>query len=208
MNKDSLFILGAGGHAKVIIDLIKLVGYEINGLYDDNPNLVKMVDVWGVTFLGPIDPGIKGGAIIAIGNNQSRYKIYNINSNLIWKSFIHPNAILSKDVEIGEGSVVMAGAIIQSGAKIGKHCIINSGACVDHDCIIGDFVHIAPNCSLAGGVVIGEGTLIGIGSTVIQNIKIGQWSIIGAGSLVIHDQPDYCTSFGSPAKPIRCNNEK
>jgi len=207
MNKDSLFILGAGGHAKVIVDLIKLIGYEINGLYDDNLSLVNMVDLQGVKFLGPMNPEIKGSAIIAIGDNKSRYKLSNVHSNLDWKSFVHPNAIVSEDIEIGAGSVVMAGAIIQSGAKIGKHCIINSGACVDHDCIIGDFVHIAPNCSLAGGIVIGEGTLIGIGSTIVQNIKIGQWSIIGAGSVVIHDQPDHCTSFGSPAKPIRYNNE-
>jgi acetyltransferase EpsM len=205
MNDKELILLGVGGHAKVIIDIAWLLGFSINGLYDDNHDFQNN-EFYGVKLSGPIDPRISGVGIIAIGENKIRKKI---NENLMdvkWQTLIHPSAIISKDVEIGVGTVVMAGAIIQPGTRIGKHCIINTGACIDHDCSIEDFVHIAPNCSLAGGINIGEGTLIGIGSSIVQNIEVGRWTKVGAGSVLVHNQPSFCVSLGAPAKPIKFNN--
>lgn len=201
-----LSLIGVGGHSKVIVEMAKLSGLNFDGLYDDDPKIHNQ-KIYGLKVYGPVDSFESGHGIIAIGDNKIRKYINNRLSNVKWESLIHPSAIISADVEIGEGTVIMAGVILQPGVKIGKHCIINTGACIDHDCQINDYVHIAPNASLAGGVKVGEGTLIGIGSSIIPNITIGQWSKIGAGSVVVHDQPDNCTVVGSPAKPIKFHNE-
>ena len=129
-----------------------------------------------------------------------------ISIELSFSNFIilkHPSAIIGNDVQIGIGTVIMAGVIIQPGTKIGKHCIINTGAYIDHDVVIQDFVHIAPRCSIAGGVEIGEGTFLGIGTIVINNIKIGSWSIIGAGSVVVKELISNITAVGNPAHIIK-----
>ena len=188
-------VIGVGGHAKVIIELAKLNSLIIDGIFDDD------VQKFNLNFgeyirNGPVDVNLTGPLVIAIGNNKIRKLISGRVLKAAWQTLIHPSAIISKNVIIGEGSVIMAGVIIQPGTRIGKHCIINTGACVDHDCVIGDFVHIAPNCSIAGNVSVGEGTLIGIGSSIIPNKTIGSWTNVGAGSVIITDQPDNCTTLG------------
>ena len=193
-----LSILGFGGHSKVIIDIAQNLGVNIYGLYDDNPNNYSK-NYNGIKVLGPINAIVSGTAVVAIGNNQIRKNIVDQSSPINWKTLIHPSSYISSNVEIGDGTVIMAGAIVQPGAKIGRHCIINTGACVDHDCIIEDFVHIGPNSALAGGVTVGEGTFVGIGSSVVPYVTIGKWSTIGAGSAVITDIPDNCMAAGVPA---------
>lgn len=200
------FIIGASGHSKVIVEMLRLLKREVLGLYDDNALIYNEV-FYKLKVIGPISSITSGSGVIAIGENIIRKNISSRLPNVIWKSLIHPSAIISSDVQIGEGTVIMAGAIVQPGVKIGKHCIINTGACIDHDCQINDYVHIAPNTSIAGGVKVGEGTLIGIGSSIIPNIIIGKWSIIGAGSVIVDNQPDNCTVVGSPAKPIKFHYE-
>lgn len=204
---NGLTIFGVGGHAKVVIDVAQLIGISIDNLYDDDFNKINST-LCGFRINVPIDDNCNDNSIIAIGDNKSRFVIRKRVINAKWITLIHPSATVSKDVIIGEGSVVMAGAIIQPGVSIGKHCIINTGACIDHDCVISDFVHIGPNCSIAGNVCIGEGTFVGIGTSIIPNKIIGKWTIVGAGSLVIENQPDFCTSFGSPAKPYKFHNER
>jgi len=199
-------LLGVGGHSKVVVEMARLSGLDVFCLYDDNP-AIQNHEFYGLKVSGPISSFKNGSGVIAIGDNKIRKYINEKLLKVIWGTVIHPSAIISEDATIGVGSVIMAGVIIQPGVKIGNHCIINTGSCIDHDCQINDYVHIAPNTSLAGGVEVGEGTLIGIGSSIIPNIKIGQWSMIGAGSVVLHDQPDYCTIVGSPARPIKFHYE-
>lgn len=197
----SINILATGGHAKVIFSLVKMLGYQNVNFFDDNTTNSNF------QVKNTISPEINGTSIIAIGNNVSRKKVSEKIVLANWTTLIHPSAIIADDVIIGEGSVVMAGSIIQTGSIIGKHCIINTGACIDHDCSIGDFAHIAPNCGLAGGVSIGDGAFVGIGTSIIPYKAIGKWTNIGAGSVVISNQPDFCTSVGIPAKPIKFHNE-
>lgn len=199
-------ILGIGGHAKVVIDAALKSGNKITAVFDDDTS-THGTAFCGYKVKGNIENSINGQAIIAIGNNAVRQAISKRLSYIKWQPVIHPTAIISEDVEIGEGSVIMAGAIIQPGTKIGNHCIINTGVCIDHDCIVGDYTHIAPNCGIAGGVKIGEGVLIGIGTSITQYLKIGEWTTVGAGSAVIKDLPANCTAVGVPAKPIKFNNE-
>jgi sugar O-acyltransferase (sialic acid O-acetyltransferase NeuD family) len=201
-----MYLFGASGHCKVIIDIIeKCNKFQIEAILDDNP---KFEYIFDKVVLKTSDFKLSSDDVlfVTIGNNFIRKKIsgkYQSNYPVL----IHPKAILGSHTVIDEGTVVMAGAIINPGAIIGKHCIINTGAIIEHDCNISDFVHVSPNVSLAGGIFIGEGAHIGIGASVIQGINIGKWVTIGAGSVIIKDVPDYAVVVGNPGKIIKFNKE-
>ena len=192
-------LIGAGGHAKVIIELIEESGDQVKEVMDNNPALTQLMDYSVIPEQKPA-----GHVIICVGNNKIRKRIAE-NSEGLFGTAIHPKANISKRSPIGEGTVVMAGTSINAEAVIGKHCIINTNASVDHECKIGDFVHIGPNASLGGNVSVGEGSSIGIGSSVIQGINIGQWSTIGAGAVIVEDVPDFAVVVGVPGKIIKYN---
>lgn len=194
-------LIGAGGHAKVVLDCIEQEAkFEIVEIIDDviegffvNQLEVKKRDKnqdYNTT-----------NTIIAIGNPKHRKNIAEqLKSNFIMT--IHPTAVVSKYAKIGKGTQVLATAVINAAATIGNHCIVNTGAIVEHDCVLEDYVHIAPNATLGGGVKVGESTQIGIGATIIQNISIGKNVVIGAGAVVVNNIPDNCTAVGVPARPI------
>jgi len=194
-----VYLIGASGHAKVIVEILEQQEIYIGGLQDANPAIKSLLnyDVYPEfpTFFDPNDDEI----IISIGNNSIRKKLA---TSLAYKyiSAIHPNTNISKRAKIGQGTVIMAGVSINSDTKIGKHAIINTNASIDHDCILENYVHISPNAALAGNVHVGEGTHIGIGACIIQGVKIGKWCTIGAGSVIIKDIPDGTTVVGNPGR--------
>lgn len=192
-----MYLYGASGHAKVIIDILKANHESVEALFDDDESLTHLLDY---PVLRPSE--VWGPLIISIGNNRIRSNIANMLSVEFGRA-IHPLSIVSQVAKINVGSVVMPGAIIQSCVSIGKHCIINTGASVDHDCTIGDFVHIAPHSTLCGNVSVGEGTFIGAGCTIAPGVKIGSWSVIGAGSVVTKDIPDHVLAVGNRCKIIK-----
>lgn len=204
--KIPLNVIGSGGHAKVIIDAANRFRKFTISVFDDDLNKQNKI-LCGIKIFVPTEHTISGKGVIAIGRNIDRLKISNRFNQIEWTSIIHPWSFVSDNLDIGEGTVIMAGAIIQPGAKIGRHCIINTGACIDHDCVIDDYVHIAPGVALAGGVKVGEGTLIGVGTSIVPNVTVGKWATIGAGSAVISDIPDYSTAVGVPAIIKKINNE-
>lgn len=190
-----MYIYGASGHAKVVIDILEACGRQIDGLVDDNPD-IKNLSGYLVGRESPENSEI----IIAIGNCATRRKVAEKSGRLAAPAAVHPSAIISSKASIGDGTVVMQGAVVQADAKIGRHCIINTKASIDHECIIGDYVHIAPGCTLSGDVKIGDGTWIGAGATVIQGITIGKDCYIGAGSVVVRDIPDGVKAYGVPCR--------
>lgn len=192
-----MYLYGASGHAKVIIDILKATGEPIEGLIDDNPDVTELQGY--PVFHQKENPF---PLIISIGDNWIRKNISNRLTGH-YGTAIHPSAIVSPSASIGEGTVVMQGTIIQACARIGRHCIVNTGASVDHDCRIEDFVHISPHSTLCGNVQVGEGTWIGAGSTVIQGVNIGRWSVIGAGTVVVHDVPDGVLVVGNRTQQIK-----
>lgn len=192
-----MYLYGASGHAKVIIDILRANHEPIEALFDDSEKLYQLLN-YPVLHSGEV----RGPLIISIGNNSVRKKIAE-GVNVIFGKAFHPSAIISEEAKIDVGTVVMQGAIIQSEVKIGKHCIINTGASVDHECILNDFVHISPHCTLCGNVEIGEGTWIGAGSTIIPGVKVGKWSVVGAGSVVTKDIPDRVLAVGNRCKIIK-----
>ena len=196
-----LYIFGASGHAKVVIDILLSNNILITSIVDNAPK-VKSLSGIKVAHTDTIHIDLEDCVIIAIGSNETRKKIA-VEFNFKSIKAIHREAYVSEFAEVDYGTVVMPKAVINSGAKIGKHCIINSGAIVEHDCELEDYVHVSPNASLAGNVTVGECSHIGIGASVIQGVKIGKWVTIGAGAVVTQDIPDNCTAVGIPAKPIK-----
>ena len=195
-----MYLYGASGHAKVIMEILELVGEPIEGLFDDDASIQYLLNYVVQPF--PAEFASNNKLIISIGNNRIRRKI----ASFIRAEFgtaIHPAAIISKRSSIATGSVVMGGVTINTDVKIGSHCIINTNCSIDHDSIIEDYVHISPNAAICGGVEIGEGAHIGAGVVVIPGKKIGRWCTIGAGSVIIKDIPDYSTAVGNPSSVIK-----
>lgn len=200
-----LYLYGASGHAKPILDIFFQNGEKVSKIYDDNP---KITEIFGVEVLKSSSKfDFNQSAVISIGNNRIRKKIATeLPFNYI--KAVHPKSYVSEFTQLGEGTVVMANVSVNPDALIGEHCILNTGCVIEHDCKIDDFVHISPNASLAGNVLVGEGTHIGIGASVIQGIKIGKWATVGAGAVIITDVPDFATVVGNPGKIIKIKTEE
>jgi len=201
-----MYLYGASGHAKVIIDSLKASGKPISGLFDDSQEVRELLDY---KVFGSFDEQRLGDEelIISIGLNQIRKKIVkHLPDHIRYGIAIHPSAIISEYAIIGNGTVVMQGVVIQSSVSIGNHCIINTAASVDHDCIIEDYVHISPNATLCGAVSVGEGSQVGAGAVVIPGIKIGKWSLVAAGAVVLQDVPDNVLVVGNPAVVVKSIN--
>ena len=201
-----MYLYGASGHCKVVIEAIKSSkNIKIDAVFDDNP---KIDFILSIPVVNPNETGFSdlNNFIITIGDNKIRKKIVQ-NLDVSYMKAIDSSAIISESAQIDFGTVILAGAIINAEANIGKHCIINSGSVIEHDCIIEDFAHISPNAALAGNVFVGEGSHIGIGAIVIQGIKIGKWCIIGAGAVIINDVPDFAVVVGNPGRVIKFQKE-
>jgi len=201
-------VIGAGGHAKVVIDLLReSEGYHPVGCTDPRP--VPAVN--GVAWLG--DDGILprlrregvAHAFVALGDNAARERLAGLLQDL---GFGLVNAIsraarLSPAVRLGVGIAAMPGVIVNADAQLDDLCVLNTGALVDHDCRIGRASHVAPGCTLAGNVTVGAGALVGIGARIVNGVSIGARAVVGAGSVVIEDVADGATVVGSPARPAR-----
>lgn len=206
--------LGAGGHAKVVIEILQLMGgYEFAGLLDPKQELWD-TRVSGVPVLGNDEllsklyaQGVRHAFIGlgTIGDTRPRRELYEKARSYGFQIVraIHPQAIISSSAVIGDGPTVMAGAIINANARLGDNVIINTGAIVEHDCIIDDHVHIATGARLASTVHVGEGSHVGLGASIRQCIRIGRHAIIGAGAVVIDDVPDNVVVVGVPAQILR-----
>ncbi|MCP4901449.1 MAG: acetyltransferase [bacterium] len=200
-DKKRLLVIGAGGHAKVVIATAQAAGWEVVGLFDDDSAL-KGTTVLGAPVIGGTELATNlevDGAVVAIGGSRARMQLSE-KLALPWATISHPSAEIHHTVVLGEGAVVFAGAVIQPDSTIGRHAIVNTAASVDHDCVVGDFAHLAPGTHLAGSVNVGEGALLGIGASVIPGMKIGKWSIVGAGAAVTNDVPGGVTAVGVPSK--------
>lgn len=207
--KEEVIIIGAGGHAKVIIDILNGCGnYRIAGCIDKVSRGGKVLDypVLGDDSILPevLNSGIRN-AFVAIGDNRLRKRVFeytkSIGFNII--NVVSQYTCISTTVKLGEGIAIMPGVVVNAEAVINSNAIINTGATIDHECIIGENVHIAPGCNLAGNVLVEEGAFLGVGCRVIPKKKIGAWSIVGAGAVVIDDIISNSISVGVPAKTIK-----
>lgn len=197
-------ILGASGHGKVVLGVLRSSQTAVLGFYDDDEELVGRA-VSDTPVLGTVADFARraGQAIVAIGDCMIRRQVVGICRDACWVEAIHATAWVDPTARIGQGSVICAGAVVQPDSNIGRHCIVNTGATIDHDCRVGDFVHVCPGANIGGGVTIGDGTWVGIGSVVIQGVRIGTNVMVGAGATVLRDIPDNAVVVGSPARIVR-----
>ncbi|WP_461206053.1 acetyltransferase [Clostridium sp. DL1XJH146] len=204
--KNKLLIIGASGHGRVIADIaLKMNKWQEIAFLDDDEDIKESM---GIEVIGKSRDGSRYideyDIFVAIGSNSTREKIQSqlIAEGASVPTLIHPNAVIGEQVELGEGTVVMAGVVVNCCTCIGQGCIINTGATVDHDNVIENYVHISPGAHLAGTVIVGKGTWLGIGSVVSNNVNITGGCIVGAGGVVVKDINEVGTYVGVPARRV------
>ena len=205
-------VIGAGGHAHVVGDILQQMdssgaGLELIGYLDDNPDLIGQ-QIQGLPILGSLTslPEIAHDVVIvAIGDNVVRHRLFSALKRK-GESFVtacHPSAVIAPGVRIGPGTAICAGVVVNPGSVIGSNVILNTGCIADHHNRIEDHAHIAPGVHLGGGVSVGEGALVGIGANVMPQCRVGAWTVVGGGALVRTDLPDGVVATGLPARAIR-----
>ena len=206
--KTSLWVIGSGGLAKVIIDATRAAGtFEVVGVLDDDPDKLGG-SVLGVPVQGDVTPasverlGVSR-AIIGIGATKVRAALVErLGTALTWATVVHPNAYLSPAAQVGAGSVVLAAAVVHPDAALGNHVIVNNSASVAHDVVVEDFGRIAPGAHLAGHALVKRGAFVGMGSSILPHRTVGAWATVGGGAAVTRDVPDGATVVGVPARVL------
>lgn len=201
----NVIVIGAGGHAKVIADIILKSGDNLLGFLDDfkekDTVILEDYKVLDKAENAPNYNEENTYFIIGIGDNQTR-KNFTEKFNLKYYTAIHPTAVIGSDVQIGEGSCVMPNACINPGSVIGRACIINSAALIEHDNVLGDFVHVSPSATTCGDVKIGELTHVGARATIRNRVTIAPEVVVGMGATVVGDILEKGTYIGTPAKKM------
>lgn len=208
-----VLILGAGGHGKVVLDILRAAGeHKPVGFIDADRSLAGTT-LNGLPVLGPPNllPKLRNkvkGAIIAIGDNQTRRScaVMVREHGLELVNAIHPSSVVSPGARVGRNVVVCAGGIVCVDVRLADSVIVNTSAVVDHECEVGEAVHVCPGALLAGRVRVGPGAMIGMGAKVIQCLTIGDGAVIGAGAVVIEDVPAGATAVGVPARVIKLSS--
>ncbi len=206
-----VFILGAGGHARVLLDCLRLSGVQVLGLLDADP-AKHGLEILGTRVLGgedlleSCDPGTVAlvNAVGSVKSMEVRAAVYErfASRGFNFPVVRHPSAVVAEDAAIGAGVHLLAGSVVITGSEIGENTIVNTKASVDHDGRIGAHVHLAPGVTLSGGVRVGERTHIGTGASVVQFVTIGSRCLVAAGAVVVADVPDQAWAMGVPARVV------
>jgi sugar O-acyltransferase (sialic acid O-acetyltransferase NeuD family) len=200
---DLILVLGAGGHAKVVVDAIRVSDVARMVRVRDDDARLNGQELLGIPVETPIGvpQDLPDRVHVAIGDNRARQRVAAglIAAGKRLVAVVHPHASVAAAAKIGSGAFVAAKAVIAPGATVEECAIINHCAVVDHDCVVGRYAHIAPNATLGGRVRIGSGTLIGAGAVLLPEVEVGDWATVGAGAVVTRRVPDGATVIGIPA---------
>jgi sugar O-acyltransferase (sialic acid O-acetyltransferase NeuD family) len=200
-------LVGGGGHAGVLLDVLGRLGHRVIGFSAPDPDAAKIA----VPYLGPdeqlhlrVDVA-EVIAVIGLGKvtvDDHRMLVFDslARAGLRFPPVVAPSATVQGRVALGDGSVVLDGAVIATGSRLGRICIVNTKASVDHDCVLGDDVHVAPGATVSGEVEIGDGGLVGAGATLVHGIRVCAATLIGAGATVVDDLAVPGTYVGTPAR--------
>jgi sugar O-acyltransferase (sialic acid O-acetyltransferase NeuD family) len=204
-----VLVVGAGGHGRVVADVILEAGLATElAFVDDRFPALSHSGPWPVVGTNAELPGLRDrydAFALGIGSWKARSHVWQTLDGLGVRTLtaVHPRATVSRHAQLGEGTVVCAGAAVVIGAELGRGCIVNTGATVDHDCRLEDWVHVCPGAHLSGDVHVGQGSWIGAGSVVRQGIRIGEGVTIGVGAACVSDMPPGVVAVGVPARAVR-----
>lgn len=200
-----VLVLGAGGHARVCIEVLTGAGHRVIGCISRDARALVSLPVPVLGGDEELEARIGAGqhhVFLAVGDNRARLALADrvIAAGGTLVTAVSPHAVCSPDAVLGAGTVMMPGAVVNAGTVIGAVGIVNTNASVDHDCTVGDGVHVAPGVAIAGGVTLGRGAFVGIGACVIPGVRIGEHATVGAGAAVIGDVEARTTVAGVPAR--------
>ena len=201
-------MIGNGGHASVLVEILVAQQREIKGYTapEEEKNVFNLTYVGTDDVIATFEPHevelVLGLGMVSISTIRKSIFEHFTAKGYVFTNVIHPTAIVASSVKIGRGVQIMAGAIIQTNASVADNTIVNTGSIIDHDSVIGRHVHLAPGVTLSGGVRIGDSCHIGTGTSIIQGITIGNETLIGAGSVVVRNIGDRKTVYGVPAKEV------
>jgi sugar O-acyltransferase (sialic acid O-acetyltransferase NeuD family) len=207
-----IVLVGGGGHARVLISVIRKTGsFDIVGYTDpeDRGEILGVLRIGGDEALASFLEHYRGcAAVVAVGNVQvsdHREKAFKTLDAIGYElpAIVSMRAVVNEGVTLGKGTVVLDGAVVNTGSRIGECCIINTNATVEHDCEIGDYVHVASGAVLSGGVKVGRHTLIGAGACIVHYREIAERSVIGAGAVVYESLPEVGTYVGSRLRRVK-----
>jgi UDP-perosamine 4-acetyltransferase len=207
--EDAIVVIGGGGHARVVMEVLLAAGWRVAGYTDpgDRAGSFGALPCLGDDAVLPVLAGRFRHAIVALGDNalRERWALRAAELGFELGNAIHPSARISPSVTLGRGIAVMANAVVNAATAILDNAVVNTAATVDHDCRLGRAVHVAPGCHLAGYVTVEDGALVGVGAIVGRGrpLRIGAGAVVGAGSVVFRDVPPLATVAGNPARPLR-----
>lgn len=201
--RNTVYLVGAGGHARSVINILKLNGIKIRGIYDDNYNIGEVVN--GYRMAGALgDIKIDDKLVLAVGDNNKRELLFGKFFNMILKdNLTHASAIIEKNTEFGFSNLLFAGVYVNSNSKIGNNNILNTKSVIEHEVVIGSHNHISVGSILCGRVKVGNNCFIGAGAVVIDKLRIADRVTVGANSVVINDIGEPGTYVGNPAKKVK-----
>ncbi len=207
-NDKPVMVVGAGGHARVVLYILEASGHEPAAVVGQLPD---PGDTFGkVPVIASDDEALAQAKeaglafIVAIGDNHKRRSLYErfCSEGVPASCAVHPTAVVASGAEYGAGTVVGAMAVIAPDARVGANAVINTGAIIEHDCVVGDHVHVAPGVRMGGRVSIGDEALIGMGAVLLPGVQVGAEAVVGAGAVVLSDVSAGSTVVGVPAKPL------
>lgn len=212
---ERVLVVGAGGHGRVVADLVRALGHDVVGYADaDEAKLGQPVDAAGGSVVLTQDAlvaCVEGGAAwpvpvdaiaLGVGDNGARARVLALLARGALPPLVHPTAWVSASAHLGRGAVVLPGAVVHTQAEVGAGAIVNTRAVVEHDCRVGTAAHLSPGAILCGGVTVGDRSWVAAGAVVIPLCRVGADSIVGAGAVVIRDVPDGVTAVGNPARVV------
>jgi len=196
-------ILGAGGFAKEVADVVLRTGHEIAGFFEEEPS-GRERPPRGAPLLSEIPKAGFDGIVVGVGDCALRRRFFDlVAGDYECPALVDPSAVVSGFASIGKGSLVMQGCVVNADARVGQNVLLNVGCCVAHDCTVGDHAHLAPAVMLGGGSHVGAGAFCGTSAVVLPEKRVGDWAVCGAGAVITHDIPDGALAQGVPARVVR-----
>jgi sugar O-acyltransferase (sialic acid O-acetyltransferase NeuD family) len=218
MSLDKLAIIGAGGFGREVLDVVnainavrqtfEVVAFIVDRRYGAPGELVNDVEVAGdLGWLAERHGDVR--AVCAVGAPEVRRRMTEeaAAAGIRFATLIHPQAVLTRWISVGEGAVITAGCILTNQITVGRHVHVNLACTVGHDAVLEDYATLAPGVHVSGHVVVEEGAYVGTGANVVERLRIGRWSVVGAGSTVLANVPANTTAVGIPARVIKTRDD-